>query len=157
LKKQLEADPTLEIVDLSVFQDEESKQAKEKAKAKTKTNEKETKEKTDKKKGKSKKIKLTPYREIELSDGKGLYIKTTCNLTSDQRVQVIQYRESPDPEGTKFACTEPSYFESKDEFLEWISQLIRHNFDDLPFIKIVPLKEEELIKKERETTDTMYL
>jgi hypothetical protein len=144
LKKQLDSDPTLEIVDLSVFQDEESKQAKSKTK-------------TKKKKEKSKKIELTPYREIELSDGKGLYIKTTCNLTSDQRVQVIQYRESPDPEGTKFACSEPSYFESKEEFLEWLSQLILHNFDELPFIKIAPLQKEEMIRKERETTDTMYL
>jgi hypothetical protein len=144
LKKQLDEDPTIEIVDLSVFQDEESKQAKSRSKPK-------------KKPSKSKKEELTPYREIELSDGKGLYIKTTCNLTSDHRVQVVQYRESPDPEGTKFACTEPSYFESKGEFLEWLSQLILHNFDELPFIKIIPIQKEEIIRKERETTDTMYL
>jgi hypothetical protein len=113
--------------------------------------------KKKKKKDKNKKLKLTPYREIELSDGGGFYIKTTCNLTDDGRVQVIQFRETPDPEGVKFTCTEPTYFENKGEFFEWISHLIIHNFDEIPYIKIVPLKDDEIKKKERETTDTMYL
>lgn len=116
----------------------------------------------DSKKKSSKKMKedeleLTPYREIILSDGSEFYIKTTCNLTSDNRVQVIQYRESPDSEGMKFLCTEPNYFESKTEFLEWLSQLIIGNFDEIPYITISPLKESDLKKHERETTEAMYL
>ncbi len=103
------------------------------------------------------KIKVTPYREILLSDGHGLIIKTSCSLTSDNRVQVIQYRESPDPEGSKFMCTEPNYFENKVEFLEWLSNLITNHFDEIPYITISPLVESEIKKHERESIDAMYL
>lgn len=102
-------------------------------------------------------VKLTPYREIILSDGAEFFIKTTCNLTSDERIQIQQYREREDLEGRKFECSEPSYFESKDEFLDWLLISIKNNFDKIPFITIKPLKTEEIKKHERETTDTMYM
>jgi hypothetical protein len=113
--------------------------------------------KTGDEKDKSTDINVTPYREIILSDGHGLYIKTICNLTTDNRVQVTQYRESPDPDGVKFLCTEPNYFENKGEFLDWLSQILINNFDEIPYITIAPLKESELKKHEKETTDAMYL
>jgi hypothetical protein len=103
------------------------------------------------------KVKVKPYREILLADGHGLLIKTTCSVTTDKRIQVIQYRESPDPEGTRFMCTEPNYFENKLEFLEWLSNLIKNHFDEIPYITISPLEETEIKKHERESTDIMYL
>ncbi len=106
---------------------------------------------------KSAEIKVTPYREIEFSDGSGFYIKTACNLTSDNRVQVMQYREHINHEGTKFSCTDPIYFESKSEFLEWLAEMLKKNFDDIPYITIKPIKSSEIKKHERETTDAMYL
>ncbi len=146
MKKKVDKNPDVEIIDISSEQCETCETCKQS----THTG---PKNKSDR----DKDIKLLPYREIELSDGHGFYIKTTCNLTSDERVQVIQYRESPDPEGAKFSCSDPVYFETRAEFLEWLSQLIIHNFDKIPYIKIVPLKEEDIKRKERETTETMYL
>ena len=102
-------------------------------------------------------VKVTPYREIIFSDGAEFFIKTTCNLTSDDRIQVQQYREHEDPEGRKFECSEPSYFDSRDDFLDWLMDSIKNNFDKIPFITIKPLKTEEIKKHERETTDTMYM
>jgi hypothetical protein len=106
---------------------------------------------------KSAEIEVTPYREIEFSDGSGFYIKTACNLTSDNRVQVMQYREHINHEGTKFSCTEPIYFETKSEFLEWLVEMLKKNFDEIPYITIKPIESSEIKKHERETTDTMYL
>lgn len=100
---------------------------------------------------------LTPYREIILSDGHGFYIKTVCNLTPELRVHVQQYREHIDPEGTKFACTEPTIFENKTEFLEWLIQMVKNNFDEIPYITIAPLEMAKIEKHEREATDSMYL
>ena len=102
-------------------------------------------------------IETTPYREIQLSDGHGFFIKTTCNLTSDDRVQVLQYREHQEPEGTKFQCTDPIYFENKKEFLEWLAELLKNNFDKIPYITITPLDISKMKEHERETTDAMYL
>jgi hypothetical protein len=117
--------------------------------------------KTDKeKKGKPAKVDekdLTPYREIILSDGHGFYIKTVCNLTPDERVHVQQYREHIDPEGTKFACTEPTFFENKTEFLDWLIEMVKKNFDEIPYITITPLEMAKIKKHERDATDTMYL
>jgi hypothetical protein len=104
-----------------------------------------------------KKLDVKPYREIIFSDGHGFYIKTTCNLTSDDRVQVIQYREHIDPEGSKFACTEPTYFENKEVFLKWLFEMLKKNFDDIPYITITPIEVSKIKKHEREATDTMYL
>ncbi len=100
---------------------------------------------------------LTPYREITLSDGHGFYIKTTCSLTKDERVLVQQYREYNEPDGIKFQCTDPIYFENKAEFLEWLIELLKNNFEKIPFITIAPIKDEDIKKHERETTDAMYL
>lgn len=102
-------------------------------------------------------VDLRPYREIVLSDGHGFFIKTTCNLTSDDRVQVVQYREHSSAEGMKFACTEPVYFENKSEFLEWIMETLKHNFDKIPYITITPIDSSEIKKHEREARDTMYM
>lgn len=104
----------------------------------------------------SAKIEVTPYREILFSDGHGFFIRTTCNLTSDDRVQVTQYREHEDAEGTKFLCTEPNYFEDKKAFLDWLLEMLRNNFDEIPFITITPVKASEVKKYEREATDAMY-
>lgn len=142
MKNVFEEDPTLDVIDIILDDSKDSDKTK--------------KDKKKEKKG-PKEVKLIPYREIELSDGHGFYIKTTCNLTDDDQVQVVQYRESPDPDGTKFSCTDPVFFQNKLEFLEWLSQLIIKNFDEIPYIKIVPIKEEEIKRKERESTDTMYL
>jgi hypothetical protein len=154
-----EKDPTLDIIDIIVDGSKESNKRKteEKNKKSKKGTIKGLKKGSKKEKESQKEKKLRPYREIELSDGHGFYIKTTCNLTSDDQVQVMQYRESPDPDGTKFSCTDPVLFQNKTEFLEWLSQLIINNFDEIPYIKIIPIKEEEIKRKERETTDTMYL
>ncbi|WP_455393003.1 hypothetical protein [[Eubacterium] cellulosolvens] len=100
---------------------------------------------------------ITPYREIVLSDGSGFYIRTICNLTSDARVQVSQYREHVEPDGTKFACTEPIYFENKSAFLEWLVEMLKKNFDEIPYITISPVDVKNIKKHEREATDTMYL
>jgi len=100
---------------------------------------------------------VTPYREIVLSDGHGFYIKTVCNLTSDDQVQVMQYREHIDPEGSKFACTEPTYFENKNAFLEWLLEMLKKNFDEIPYITISPIEISKIKKHEREATDSMYL
>jgi hypothetical protein len=106
---------------------------------------------------KMKDIKVTPYREIVFSDGHEFLIKTTCNLTSDDRVQVLQYREHTDPEGSKFLCTDPTYFEDKNAFIDWLLEMLKKNFEDIPYITISPLKGDEIKKHERETIDTMYL
>jgi hypothetical protein len=100
---------------------------------------------------------IEPYREIEFTDGHGYYIKTSCNLTSKGRVQVIQFRERTDPEGSKFACTEPSYFDDKEAFMTWLTQLLVTNFDDIPYITIKPVDSSNVKKEEREVQDTMYL
>jgi hypothetical protein len=100
---------------------------------------------------------LKPYREIVFSDGSGFYIKTSCSITTKGRIQVVQYREHIDPEGTKFACSEPEYFENKDEFLEWLVTSVKDNFDQIPYITISPLDTKKIKKKERDATDTMYL
>lgn len=108
------------------------------------------------KKPKSADVKVTPYREIMLSDGHGFFIKTTCGMTSDDRVQVTQYREHSDPEGMKFVCTEPTYFENKNEFLDWLVEMLKKNFDEIPYITIKPIDSLEIKKQERETIDAMY-
>ena len=90
------------------------------------------------------------------SDGAGFFIKTACNLTRDNRVQVLQYREHADAEGMKFESTEPTYFETKKEFLEWLLESLRIHFDDIPYVTITPIKEKEIKKHERDTIDTMY-
>jgi len=127
--------------------------------SKTTSTESKTKLKTRtiKKSNKSDKFEVTPYREIVLSDGEGFIIKTTCNLTSDDQIQVIQYREHVAPEGNKFACTEPIYFENKTMFLEWLMEMLKKNFEDIPFITISPINTIEIKKHEREAQDTMYL
>ncbi|MCK5562264.1 MAG: hypothetical protein KAJ51_16815 [Thermoplasmata archaeon] len=111
---------------------------------------------TKKKDSKDKDVEVVPYREIEFSDGAGFFIKTAVNLTSDNRVQVTQYREHADPEGMKFVCTEPNYFEDKNAFLDWLLEMLKKNFDEIPYITIKPLKGPEIKKQERETVDTMY-
>jgi len=120
------------------------------------------KAKSKKKNQKGKRVKpdkepVIPYREIVLSDGHGFYIKTVCNLTSDDQVQVMQYREHIDPEGSKFACTEPIYFENKQAFLEWLIEVLKKNFDEIPYITITPIEISKIKKHEREATDSMYL
>lgn len=110
-----------------------------------------------KKSNKPDKFEVKPYREIVLSDGEGFIIKTTCNLTSDDQIQVIQYREHVAPEGNQFACTEPIYFENKTMFLEWLMEMLKKNFEDIPFITISPIDTIEIRKHEREAQDTMYL
>jgi hypothetical protein len=102
-------------------------------------------------------IKVTPYREIILSDNKGFLIKTTCSLTSDDQIQVIQYREHVAAEGMKFACTEPIYFENKTAFLDWLVELLKKNFDEIPYITISPIDVIAIKKHERDAQDTMYL
>jgi hypothetical protein len=100
---------------------------------------------------------LEPYREIEFTDGHGFYIKTLCNLVNDGRIQVVQYREHTHPEGTKFAYSEPTFFENKEAFLNWFVELLVKNFDDIPYITIKPVDPRKAKKHEKETTDTMYL
>ncbi|MCK5559149.1 MAG: hypothetical protein KAJ51_01090 [Thermoplasmata archaeon] len=117
----------------------------------------EPKKSTGRKVKKPRDIKVTPYREIILSDNKGFLIKTTCNLTSDNQIQVIQYREHVAAEGMKFACTEPIYFENKTAFLDWLVELLKKNFDEIPYITISPIDEITIKKHEREAQDTMYL
>ena len=106
---------------------------------------------------KKKKEDIKPYREIIFSDGHGFYIKTCCNLTSDQRIQVVQYREHADPEGMKFACSDPLYFETKQAFLDWLVEIILKNFDDIPYITISPVELSKIKQHEREAKETMYL
>ncbi len=112
---------------------------------------------TKSKSTKSGEVDVRPYREIVFSDGHGFYIKTTCNLTSDDRVQVTQYREHIDHDGTKFVCGEPAYFENKDTFLEWLLEMLKGNFDEIPYITITPIETSKIKKHEREATDAMYL